>query len=139
MADAKRLVRLHRVRTLQLNLVRADEARARDKFASEATLAARITALADAVAPEPAGALGVSLGAAAHYRDRLHQSAAAASVRVDAAEQFAERAAEATKAARRDQNAVEKLIARAEAQAALAAIRAMEATPVGKSKRHDPC
>ena len=54
MADAKKLARLHRVRTLQLNLTRADEARACDKAASEAALASRITALANAVALNPA-------------------------------------------------------------------------------------
>ena len=139
MADAKKLARLHRVRTLQLGLVRADEACAHDKFASEAALSRRITALADAVAPAADLAAGFSLIAAAHFRDRLQQSAAAAASRVDAAEQFVARAAEATRAARQDQQRIEKLIARADADAALVAIRALEAAPTFTIKRHDPC
>ena len=139
MADAKKLARLHRVRTLQLGLVRAEEARAHDKFAREHSLSVRIAALADAVAPTTDSAAGFSLTAAAHFRDRLHQSAQAAASRVDAAEQFVNRATEATRAARRDQNAVEKLIARADADAAIAAIRAMEGAPSVVRKRHDPC
>lgn len=139
MADAKKLARLHRVRTLQLGLVRADEARAHDKFASEAALSARITALAEAVAPAADLAAGFSMTAAAHFRDRLHQSAAAAASRLDAADQFVQRAAEATRAAREDQQRIEKLIARADVDAAVAAIRALEAAPAIARKRHDPC
>ena len=51
MADGKRLQRLHRVRTLQLNLARADEARAREQVTSEQQLSHRIAQLAAAVAP----------------------------------------------------------------------------------------
>lgn len=139
MADPKKLARIHRVRTLQLNLKHADEARAREKFASEATLAQRIGALADAVSPTPESALGASLGAAAHFRERLHQSAAAAQNRVLNAEVFVSRAAEATRAAKRDQTAVEKLIDRARAQIALKDMRKLEEAPPARSKRHDPC
>lgn len=139
MADAKKLARIHRVRTLQLNLKHADEARAREKFASEATLAQRIGALADAVAPAPESAIGASLGAAAHFRERLHQSAAAAQNRVLNAETFVARASEATRAAKRDQSAIEKLIDRARAQIALKDMRKLEEAPPGRNKRHDPC
>lgn len=139
MADAKKLARLHRVRTLQLNLTRADEARAHDKHASEHLLASRITALADAVAPVQASASAFSLSAAAHFRERLNDSAFAARARLDAAEQFVARASEATRAARRDQSAIEKLIARAEAEAVLKAIRDLEGAPVTRTIRHDPC
>lgn len=139
MADARKLARLHRVRTLQLNLTRADEARAHDKAASETLLASRITALADAVAPAAERATAASLSAAAHFRDRLSESASAARLRVDAAEQFVARASEATRAARRDQTAIEKLIARADADAVLKAIRALEGAPATRTIRHDPC
>lgn len=139
MADAKKLARLHRVRTLQLNLTRADEARAHDKAASEALLASRITALADAVAPAAQSATAASLSASAHFRERLHDSAVAARARVDAAEQFVARAAEATRAAKRDQTAIEKLIARADTDVVLKAIRALEAASTTRSIRHDPC
>ena len=139
MADARKLARLHRVRTLQLNLTRADEARAHDKAASETLLASRITALADAVAPTAQLASAASLSATAHFRDRLHDSATAALARVAAAEQFVARAAEATRAAKRDQSAIEKLIVRAEADAVLKAIRALEAAPPARTIRHDPC
>lgn len=139
MADPKKLARLHRVRTLQLGLARADEARAHDKAASERMLSHRIAALADAVAPAPAAASAASLTAAAHFRERLHQSASAARDRVAAADHLAERAVAATREARRDQHAIEKLIERADALETLRAIRAMEAAPPAARNRHDPC
>ncbi|MES3108172.1 hypothetical protein [Sphingomonas aurantiaca] len=139
MARSKTLARIHRVRTLQLGLTRADEARAHDKFASEQALSGRIALLAEAVAPINETRVAVSLGAAAHYRERLQQSANAAVARVQAAEQHVERAAEATRAAKRGQSAVEKLLARADADAVLKAIRAMEESPVFRKVRHDPC
>ena len=139
MARGKTLARIHRVRTLQLGLTRADEARAHDKFASEQALSGRIALLAEAVAPINETRVAVSLGAAAHYRERLQQSANAAVARVQAAEQHVERAAEATRAAKRGQSAVEKLLARADADAVLKAIRAMEESPVFRKVRHDPC
>jgi flagellar FliJ protein len=133
------LTRIHRVRTIQLNLTRADEVEAQNRAASEAALSARIASLAAAVAPTPSAAGGFSLTAAAHYRDRLHQSASAAQTRVEAAEYRARAAGDATRAARRDQNAVEKLIERARADDVLKAVRALEEAPAFKSKRHDPC
>ena len=139
MADARKLARIHRVRTLQLGLVRADEARAHERMTSEAALAQRIGQLAAAVAPAPEAGARFSLAASAYYRERLHQSAAAADARVRAAELGAERAAEATRAAQRDQSAVEKLMARADAATVIKEIRALEEAPASRRKRHDPC
>ena len=135
----KTLARLHRVRTIQLHLAHADEARARDHVNSESQLHARIAQLADGVAPIAASDIGVSLGAAAHYRDKLHQSALTAAARVRNAETHRDRAAEATRTARRDQHAIEKLIVRADAIMVRAEMRALEETPPGAGKRHDPC
>ncbi|TCP95464.1 hypothetical protein C8J46_11354 [Sphingomonas sp. PP-F2F-A104-K0414] len=135
----KTLARIHRVRTLQLGLTRADEARAHDKFASEKLLSGRIALLVEAVAPVHETQVAVSLGAAAHYRERLQKSADAAVERMQAAEHHVDRAAEATRAAKRDQTAVEKLLARADADAVLKAIRAMEESPAFRRVRHDPC
>jgi hypothetical protein len=141
MADARQLARIARVRDVQFRLAQADEARAQDKQASETRLAARIAQLAADVAPAPATvAAGVSFAAAAHYRTRLQQSAAAADARVRTADEAARRAADATRDARRDQSAVEKLHARALADDAARAIRAAaDALPSGNRKRHDPC
>lgn len=138
MATRKTLDRLLRVRTLQLGLAAADEAQARDRVAGEAQLAQRIRTLAEAVAPAPATDGALNLAAAAHFRDRLHQSAQAATHRLRVAEEGAERAAEATREARRDQSAIEKLLARAHADAELKAVRALEAAPPPR-KRHDLC
>ena len=135
----KTLARIHRVRTLQLGLTRADEARAHDKFASEKLLSGRIALLVEAVAPVHETQVAVSLGAAAHYRERLQKSADATVERMQAAEHHVDRAAEATRAAKRDQTAVEKLLARADADAVLKAIRAMEESPPFRRVRHDPC
>lgn len=139
--DAKTLARLLRVRTLQLDQVRADEARAHARVAQEAQLSARIAALAGQVAPVPGAPAqpAASLHAAAHYRDRLHQSAEAAERRVAVAERGLEAARAATIEARRDQNAIEKLIDREAAEAALRALRALEALPPAARNRHDLC
>ncbi len=138
--SAKKLDRLLRVRTLQLDQVRANEVRARERFEQEALLRERIASLAANVAPAPSGAeFANSLIAAAHYRERLQQSAQAADRRVAIAEQGLETAREATREARRDQSAIEKLIARAEQEAALKALRALEAMPAIRKNRHDPC
>ncbi len=137
--DKKVLARIHRVRTLQLNLVRAEEARAHDKFTSETELGRRIADLAAAIAPTTETGAGVSFAAAAHFRGRLHQSAAAARDRLQSAEYMATRATEATRAAKRDQSAVEKLMARADAEAVLKAIRGLEESPPTRKIRHDPC
>lgn len=143
MPDAKKLARIHRVRTLQLGLTRADEMRAYEKFASETHLASRIQALADAVSPAAdTAAIGASLGAQAHFRERLHQSSAAAQMRVQSAEMFVNRAVEATRSAKRDQSAIEKLLDRARIANVAKEMRAMEETPPVsplKAKRHDPC
>jgi flagellar protein FliJ len=125
MADPHKLARIHRVRTLQLGLARADELAAGQKAAGEAELSRRIADLAAAVAPVPGGGFA-ALHAAAHYRDRLHQSAAAAAHRVAAAQAAHARAAEATRAAHRDQGAVEKLLARAAADERRREARALE-------------
>lgn len=143
MADkhAQKLGRLLRVRTLQLDMVRASEAAARDKVAAEQALRARIEQLAQGIAPAPAPVPGsaTSLIAAAHYRDRLHQSAAAAERRVIDAERGLRTARAATQEAKRDQSAIEKLLERAEASAARRAMRALEDMPAIPRKRHDPC
>lgn len=139
MADARKLARIHRVRTLQLGLVQADEARAQARLANEDQLADRIGSLVAAIAPAPANASAASLIAAAHFRDRLHVSAAAADGRRNAARLAADRAAEATRAAKRDQTAVQKLLERAQVEAALAEMRALEEAPPTRSVRHDPC
>lgn len=138
--SAKKLDRLLRVRTLQLDQVRAEEVRARARVDQEAQLRARIASLAANVAPSPSGVeFANSLIAAAHYRERLHQSAAAAERRVAVAEQGLEAAQAATREARRDQNAIEKLLVRAEADAALRALRELEALPSIGRNRHDLC
>lgn len=140
--SAKKLERLLRVRTLQLGLVRADEARAAEKVASETALRDRIAQLAAEVAPapSPAPAAALSLIAGAQYRDRLHQSAFAAERRITVAQDSLGQARDASREARRDQNAVEKLIDRAEVHAALKALRALETLPPSASrKRHDSC
>jgi flagellar FliJ protein len=133
-ARAKTLARIHRVRTLQLGLTRAH-----DKAASEQALSTRITGLATAVAPVEQTAVAVSLGASAHYRERLQHSADAAVERVRSAEYQVARATDATRAAQRDQSAVEKLIARAQADAVIRELRALEEAPAVRKIRHDPC
>lgn len=138
--SAKKLARLHRVRTLQLDLVRADEVRASARVAQEAQLSDRIASLAASVAPASADTgFANAFIAAAHYRDRLHQSAHAAARRVEVAEKGLELAREATREARRDQSAIEKLIVREEADAALKALRALEELPPAGRNRHDIC
>ena len=106
MADPRKLARIHRVRTLQLGLVRADEMRAQARLANEAMLEKRIGELVLAIAPAPAAASAASLIAAAHFRERLQVSATAAEARLRAAALSADRAAEATRAVKRDQTAV---------------------------------
>ncbi|WP_033921849.1 hypothetical protein [Sphingomonas sp. 37zxx] len=140
--SAKKLDRLLRVRTLQLGLVRADEARAAEKVASETALRDRIEQLAAEVAPAPSPtpAAALSLMAGAQYRDRLHQSAFTAERRVSVAQDSLGQARDASREARRDQNAVEKLIERANTLAVLKALRALETLPASAPrKRHDPC
>lgn len=138
--SAKKLARLHRVRTLQLDQVRADEVRAQARVTQEAQLRERISSLADNIAPVVnGGGFAASMSAAAHYRDRLHQSAQAATKRVEVAEQGLEYARAATREARRDQSAIEKLIDRAKADAALKLLRSLEELPPAGKNRHDIC
>jgi flagellar FliJ protein len=137
--DKKQLQRIHRVRTLQLGLAQANEAKAAEGLASETALAGRIADLARAVSPTPSATPGVSLAAAAHYRERLHQSAHAAEARVVTATRQAEAATAARQEAHRDQSAVEKLLARADHAELLKAMRALEDAPVFRKVRHDPC
>ena len=88
MAKPSKLDRILRVRTLQLGLVQAEEARAHDRAASEQMLRSRIAQLTANVSPTPAAepVAGFSLVAAAHFRERLHQSAEAAEGRLRAAQ-----------------------------------------------------
>lgn len=139
MPKPARLDRLLRVRTLQLGLVRAEQSRAHQTFASEAALKSRIAQLADSIAPAPTGIHAFSFMAEAHFRDRLHQSAEAAETRLRNARQSVERANDAAREARRDQSAIEKLIVRAEADAVVKAIRELEAVPPTRKTRHDFC
>lgn len=135
MPDAKRLKRLHRVRTLQVGLARAEEARTQAQLISETQLAQRIAQLADAVTPAPATTAGaVQMAAMAHFRDRLHRSAEAAANRVRMAEQQVERSAEATRGARRDESAVEKLLERRRAEDLRAEMKALEDAPHHKKR-----
>lgn len=133
----KKLGRLLRVRTLQLDMIRAGEVTARDKVVAEEALRSRIAQLAEGVAPAPAPTPGsaTTLIAAAHYRERLHQSAFAAERRVADAQISLNTARAATQEAKRDQTAIEKLIERAEANAARKAMRALEDMPATVRKR----
>jgi flagellar FliJ protein len=141
--DKTTLARIQRVRKLQSGLAQASAAQAKDSLASETALSDRIAGLVAAVAPAQQQGNAVSFAAAAHFRERLHRSALTAADRVAAAERQAEAAAEAAREARRDQTAVEKLLVRAQADAALREIRALEETPSFRSLsdrlRHDPC
>ena len=137
--DRKQLARVHRVRDIQLNLKQAAEADAQARFVSEAALRTRIAQLAAGVAPQPSAAEGVSFAAAALYRERLQISAQAAEQRLASATERVEQAAAATRAARQDRHAIEKLIERDDAAAALKALRALEVAPPSRSVRHDPC
>ena len=130
------LGRIHRVRTVKLNLARAEEVRAHAQVATETALSARIAQLVEAVAPASGSA--ATLLAASHYRDRLNKSAATAANRVRMAEADAARAAEGARAAKRDQSAVEKLMERARAEDVRRGMRVLEDQPAPK-KRHGPC
>lgn len=137
--DNKKLKRLHRVRTLQLGMAQAAETRAHDQMASETALSNRIAQLASAVAPSEGAGAGMSFAAMAHYREKLHRNAEAIENRVRIAAAEATRAQEARQSAKRDQTAVEKLIARGEVEAALREIRALQDAPPTRKIRHDPC
>ena len=127
--DAKRLGRMLRVRSLQLDLARAEQAAAADRASSATALAARIDALRQDVAPREGADQGLTLFAAAHYRDRLARSQIEAHRRVQIAHQQLDQARNAATVAKRDHGVVEKLIDRElEAQAA-AARKALEDAP----------
>ena len=121
--------------------MRAQEVAARQRVDSEEQLRERISALAANVAPvaNDGASFATSLIAAANFRERLHQSAHAAERRVAQAEHGLELARAATREARRDQSAIEKLIARQDADAALKALRELEALPATAKNRHDIC
>ncbi len=133
------LDRILRVRTLQLGLVQAAELQAHEKVASEDALRSRIAQLVANVAPQESAAEAFSFIAAAHFRDRLNQSAAAADMRLRTATDNLARASDATREARRDQSAIEKLIVREDQAAAIKAMRALEEAPPTRRNRHDPC
>src|ERR1044072_6223259 len=139
MPKGSRYDRILRVRTLQLGQVRAEEGRARAKVEHEQALRERIAQLSANVAPTEAQSTATSMMAAAHNRQRLDHAAYAAQQRVAVAEQSLPAAAEATREAKRDQSAIEKLIARGEAEAAIKALRALEALPPTGKNRHDLC
>ena len=139
MADRK-LDRILRVRTLQLGQVRAQEVQARNKVAQEESLRERIAQLSANVAPvRETTEVATGLIAAAHYRARLHESAQAAERRVEVAEQGLTVAQAATREAKRDQSAIEKLIAREAVETAVKALRALETLPPTGKNRHDLC
>jgi len=137
--NGKTLARIHRVRTAQLNLARADEARAAATLESETLMTYRIAALVDAVAPTPAATGAYAMAGTALFRERLQQSADAAAFRVMNAEQRTLRAAAASRAAHRDQSAVEKLMERARLDALYREARDLQNAPPQARKRHDPC
>ncbi len=140
MQKEKMLARLHRVRTLQLGLARAEEVRQAEALAGEHQLTQRISALVDAVAPTTQSTGAHDLSAAAYYRERLQRTADAAVTRVEMAERRANVATEATRAAKRDQTAVEKLMERARHAATAREMRALEDAPgIPRAKRHGPC
>ena len=127
--SAKKLGRMLRVRSLQLDLARAEQAQAADRASSARALADRIEALRQDVAPREGTNQGLTLFAAAHYRDRLAKTQVEAQRRLQAAHQQLDLARDAASAAKRDHGVVEKLIERElEAQAA-AARKALEDAP----------
>jgi hypothetical protein len=127
--DAKRLGRMLRVRSLQLDLARAEQAAAAERASSATALAARIDSLRQDVAPREGRDKGLSLFAAAHYRDRLAKSQVEAQRRVQIAHQQLDQARDAASAAKRDHGVVEKLIERELDLQAAAARKALEDAP----------
>ena len=127
--DAKKLGRMLRVRSLQLDLARAEQVAAAERVSSAAALAARIEALRQDVDPREGANQGLSLFAAAHYRDRLAKSQIEAQRRVQVAHQQLDNARNAANAAKRDHGVVEKLIERELQAQAIAARKALEDAP----------
>lgn len=127
--DPKRLGRMLRVRGLQLDLARAEQAAAVDRASSAAALADRIESLRQDVAPRAGNEQGITLFAAAHYRDRLAKSQVEAQRRVQVAHQQLDQARDATTTAKRDHGVVEKLIERELQAQTTAARKALEDAP----------
>lgn len=127
--DAKRLGRMLRVRSVQLDLARAEQVAAAERASSAASLAARIDSLRQDVAPREGTNQGLSLFAAAHYRDRLARSQVEAQRRMQVAHQQLDQARDAASAAKRDHGVVEKLIERELQVQAAAARKALEDAP----------
>jgi flagellar protein FliJ len=127
--DTRRLGRMLRVRSLQLDLARSEQAAAADRASSAAALAARIDALRQDVAPREGSDQGLSLFAAAHYRDRLARSQVEAQRRMQAAHQQLDQARDAATSAKRDHGVVEKLIERELDAQAAAARKALQDAP----------
>jgi hypothetical protein len=127
--SAKKLGRMLRVRSLQLDLARAEQVQAADRASSAAALADRIEALRQDVSPREGSGQGLSLFAAAHYRDRLARSQVEAQRRVQIAHQQLDQARNAASSARRDHGVVEKLIERELDAQAAAARKALEDAP----------
>jgi hypothetical protein len=118
-----------RVRSLQLDLARIEQAAAADRVSSAAALAARIDSLRQDVAPRAGRDQGLSLFAAAHYRDRLAKSQVEAQRRVQVAHEQLDQARDAANTAKRDHGVVEKLIERELEIQAAAARKALENAP----------
>lgn len=127
--DGKRLGRMLRVRSLQLDLARAEQAAAADRVSSATALADRIEGLRQDVAPRAGTDQGLSLFAAAHYRDRLARSQVEAQRRVTVTHQQLDQARDAASSAKRDHGVVEKLIERELDVQAAAARKALEDAP----------
>jgi flagellar protein FliJ len=127
--DTRRLGRMLRVRSLQLDLARAEQAAASDRASSASALADRIESLRQDVAPRQGSDQGLSLFAAAHYRDRLARSQVEAQQRVRIAHQQLDQARDAATVAKRDHGVVEKLIERELGARAADARKALEDAP----------
>jgi hypothetical protein len=127
--SAKKLGRMLRVRSLQLDLARAEQVQAAERASSARALADRIEALRQDVAPREGVNQGLSLFAAAHYRDRLARTQIEAQRRLQFAHQQLDQARDAANAAKRDHGVVEKLIERELEARAAAARKALEDAP----------
>ncbi|PZO92006.1 MAG: hypothetical protein DI623_00705 [Sphingomonas sanxanigenens] len=127
--DPKRLGRILKVRSFQLDQARVEEAAAADRASSAHALAQRIASLSEGVAPREGSAEGLNLFAAAHYRERLARSQQEAQRRIAEATRQLDQAREQTGAAKRNHGAVEKLIDRELEARALDARRALANAP----------
>lgn len=137
--DEHRLGRLLRVRSLQLDLKRAEEAAAANQAATVAALAQRIQRLAVDAGPRAGSASGLALAATAHYRERLDGSQREAGRRVAVAEQQLQAARARTLEAGRDHGAIEKLVDRARRDRALDEMRKLADAPAPVKRWHSSC